>query len=135
MVAARAARAEPAVLRMLAIAGALERDKPSLNATRLMGAERQTLRDAVVRDNVEDIAGLYDRPCAMRSKASSRRLGANPRHFERLGEADQAALAAAPTFPNPDPEALQIGLPVRRRRTPQRAQALRSSCLKQRRGR
>jgi hypothetical protein len=60
------ARREPnrrAALRMLAIAGALEGVSRAA-AARLVGMERQALRDAVVRYNAEGLAGLYDRPCA-----------------------------------------------------------------------
>ena len=87
----RHARHEPnrrAALRTLAIANALEgmsRDE----AARLAGMERQALRDAVVRYNAEGIAGLHDRP--------------KPGRPERLGEAEQAALAAR-VFRGPDPE-------------------------------
>jgi transposase len=51
--------------------------------------ERQALRDAVVRYNLEGLAGLHDRP--------------KPGRPERLSEAEQAALAAW-VFRGPDPE-------------------------------
>jgi transposase len=57
-------------------------------AARFAGMERQALRDAVVRYNVEGRAGLYDRP--------------KPGRPERLSEAEQAALAAR-VFRGPDP--------------------------------
>ena len=88
----RHARREPrrraALLRMLAIANALE-GMSRADAARLAGMERQALRDAVVRYNAEGLAGLYDRP--------------KPGRSERLSEAEQAALAAH-IFRGPDPE-------------------------------
>ena len=87
----RKARHEPnrrASLRMLAIANALE-GMSRAEAARLAGMERQALRDAVVRYNAEGLAGLLDRP--------------KPGRPQRLGEAEQAALAAR-VFRGPDPE-------------------------------
>ena len=87
----RRARHEPnrrAALRMLAIANALE-GMSRAEAARLAGMERQALRDAVLRYNAEGLAGLYDRP--------------KPGRPQRLGEAEQAALAAR-VFRGPDPE-------------------------------
>ena len=87
----RHARHEPnrrAALRMLAIANALE-GMSRAEAARLVGMERQALRDAVVRYNAEGVAGLHDRP--------------KPGRPERLSEAEQAALAAR-VFRGPDPE-------------------------------
>jgi transposase len=86
----RHARREPnrrAALRLLAIADALE-GMSRADAARLAGMERQALRDAVVRYNVEGLAGLHDRP--------------KPGRPERLSEAEQAALAAR-VFAGPDP--------------------------------
>src|SRR5215213_1278170 len=77
-----------AALRMLAIANALE-GMSQAEAARLIGMERQALRDAVVRYNAEGLAGLHDRP--------------KPGRPERLSEAEQAALAAR-VFAGPDPE-------------------------------
>jgi transposase len=76
-----------AALRMLAIANALE-GMSRAEAARLAGMERQALRDAVVRYNAEGPSRLYDRPKAGRPP--------------RLGEAEQAALAAR-VFRGPDP--------------------------------
>ena len=87
----RHARGEPsrrAALRMLAIANALE-SRSRAEAARLAGMERQALRDAVVRYNMEGLAGLYDRP--------------KPGRPARLSEAEQAALAAR-VFRGPNPE-------------------------------
>jgi transposase len=87
----RHARHEPnrrAALRMLAIANALE-GMSRADAARLAGMERQALRDAVVRYNVEGLAGLYDRT--------------KPGRPQRLSEAEQAILAAR-VFRGPDPE-------------------------------
>ena len=87
----RRARGEPnrrAALRMLAIANALE-GLSRADAARLVGMERQALRDAVVRYNAEGLAGLYDRP--------------KPGRAQRLSEGEQAALAAR-VFRDPDPE-------------------------------
>src|SRR4028119_1101564 len=87
----RQARGEPnrrAALRMLAIANALE-GMSRAEAARLAGMERQALRDAVARYNAEGLAGLHDRP--------------KPGRPARLGEAEQAALAAR-VFRGPDPE-------------------------------
>jgi transposase len=50
-----------AATRMMAIANALE-GMTRAEAARLAGMERQALRDAVVRDNVEGLDGLHDRP-------------------------------------------------------------------------
>ena len=86
----RHARHEPnrrAALRLLAIANALE-GMSRAEAARLAGMERQALRDAVVRYNAEGLAGLHDRP--------------KPGRPPRLGEAEQAALAAR-VFRGPDP--------------------------------
>ncbi len=77
-----------AALRMLAIANALE-GMSRAEAARLVGMERQALRDAVVRYNAEGLAGLYDRP--------------KPGRPQRLSEAEQAVLAAR-VFRGPDPE-------------------------------
>ena len=87
----RHARHEPnrrAALRMLAIADAPE-GMSRAEAARLVGMERQALRDAVVRYDAEGLAGLYDRP--------------KPGRPQRLSEAEQAALAAR-VFRGPDPE-------------------------------
>jgi transposase len=86
----RHARHEPnrrAALRMLASANALE-GMSRAEAARLAGMERQALRDAVVRYNVEGLAGLHDRP--------------KPGRPQRLSEAEQAALATR-VFTEPDP--------------------------------
>jgi len=50
-----------AALRALAIAQALE-GASRAEAARLVGRERQSLRDAVVRFNAEGLAGLRNRP-------------------------------------------------------------------------
>ncbi len=84
----RHARHEPnrrAALRMLAIANALE-GMSRAEAARLIGMERQALRDAVVRYNVEGLAGLHDRP--------------KPGRPERLSGAEQAARVLR----SPDPK-------------------------------
>jgi transposase len=86
----RHARHEPnrrAALRMLAIANALE-GMSRAEAARLVGMERQALRDAVLRYDAEGLAGLYDRP--------------KPGRPQRLSEAEQATLAAR-VFAGPDP--------------------------------
>ena len=77
-----------AALRMLAIANARE-GMSRAEAARLVGMERQALRDAVVRYDAEGLAGLHDRP--------------KPGRPERLSEAEQAAVAAR-VFRGPDPE-------------------------------
>ena len=77
-----------AAWRMLAVANALE-GMSRAEAARLVGMERQALRDAVVRYNAEGLAGLYDRP--------------KPGRPQRLSEAEQAVLAAR-VFRGPDPE-------------------------------
>jgi len=87
----RHARHEPnrrATRRMLAIANALE-GMSRAEAARLAGMERQALRDAVARYGAEGPAGLRGRP--------------KPGRPARLGEAEQAALAAR-VFRGPDPE-------------------------------
>ena len=58
---ARHEKDRAAAARMQAIAGALE-GLSRAEAARLAGMERQALRDAVVRYNAEDLAGLHDRP-------------------------------------------------------------------------
>lgn len=73
--------------RAYAIANALD-GMDRAEAARLAGMERQALRDAVVRYNVEGVCGLFDRP-----------KGHKP---EWLTEAEQATLAAA-IFKGPDP--------------------------------
>ena len=50
-----------AALRALAIAQALE-GASRADAARVVGRERQSLRDAVLRYNAEGLAGLHDRP-------------------------------------------------------------------------
>jgi transposase len=50
-----------AATRMLAIAHAME-GKSRAEAARLVGLERQALRDAVTRYNAEGVVGLWDRP-------------------------------------------------------------------------
>src|SRR5688572_32064958 len=87
----RHARHEPnrrAALRMLAIANALE-GMSRAAAARLAGMERQALRDAVVRYNAEDLAGLRDHP-----KGHPQR---------RLTEGEEATLAAV-ILRGPEPE-------------------------------
>ena len=75
------------VQRMLAIANALE-GLSRADAARAAGIERQSLRDAVLRFNVEGLAGLVDRP--------------NGRRPERLTDGEQAALVAH-VLRGPDP--------------------------------
>jgi transposase len=66
-----------ASMRMLALAHAME-GMTRAEAARLVGLERQALRDAVVRYNAEGLAGLHDRP--------------KPGRTPRLTEGEQAAL-------------------------------------------
>ena len=73
--------------RMIAIANALE-GMSRAEAARRAGMERQALRDAVVHDNEEDLAGLHDRPL--------------PGPTETLSEGQQAALRAE-VLRGPDP--------------------------------
>jgi transposase len=76
----RLARREPdraAAARMYAIANALD-GMSRAEAARLVGMERQALRDAVVRYNAEGLAGLHNRP--------------HPGPAPRLDEARRAAL-------------------------------------------
>jgi len=73
---------------MYAIANALD-GMSRAEAARLVGMERQALRDAVVRYNVEGLAGLRDR--------------AKGRPARRLSEGEEAALAAT-VLRGPDPE-------------------------------
>ena len=68
-----------AALRLLAIAHALE-GMPRAEAARLVGMERQALRDAVLRFNAEGPEGLHDKPRRGRP--------------ERLSGGQQAALKA-----------------------------------------
>jgi transposase len=74
--------------RMLAIAHALD-GLSRAEAARLVGLERQALRDAVARYNAEELAGLADRP----------RPGRPP----TLSEGEQAVLVAT-ILRGPDPE-------------------------------
>ena len=87
----RFAQAEPdrrAALRALAIAQALDGTSRA-EAARVIGRERQSLRDAVVRYNAEGLAGLRDRP------RSGRR--------EKL-DAEQQATLRAWVLAGPDPD-------------------------------
>jgi transposase len=87
----RLARREPdgrVAARLYAIASALDGMRRA-EAARLAGLERQALRDAVVRYNAEDLAGLRDRP-----KGHPQR---------RLTEGEEAALAAV-ILRGPEPE-------------------------------
>lgn len=77
-----------AARRLLAIANALD-GMSRAQAAEAAGMERQALRDAVVRYNAEDLAGLYDRPLPGRPPA--------------LTEAEFALLADR-IFRGPDPE-------------------------------
>ena len=88
----RLARGEPdraAGRRMLAIANALE-GMTRAEAARLVGMERQALRDAVARYNAEGIAGLHNR-----------RAPARP---GKLSAAEMAELSRL-ILAGPDPEA------------------------------
>ena len=84
----RLARREPdraAAARMQAIAGALE-GLTRAEAARLAGMERQALRDAVLRYNVEGLASLHDRP----------RPGSKPRLDETRRSALRQLILAGP---------------------------------------
>ncbi len=78
-----------AALRALAIAQALE-GASRADAARVVGRERQSLRDAVLRYNAESLAGLHDRPRSGRP--------------EKLSLAQQEELRAW-VLAGPDPEA------------------------------
>ncbi|MBV9747623.1 MAG: winged helix-turn-helix domain-containing protein [Acetobacteraceae bacterium] len=87
----RFAQTEPdrrAALRALAIAQALE-GASRAEAASVVGRERQSLRDAVVRYNAEGLAGLHDRP--------------RPRRREKLDKARQEDLRAW-VLRGPDPD-------------------------------
>jgi len=87
----RFAQTEPdrrAALRALAIAQALE-GASRAEAASVVGRERQSLRDAVVRYNAEGLAGLRDRP--------------RPRRREKLDAAQQADLRVW-VLQGPDPD-------------------------------
>ena len=87
----RFAQAEPdrrAALRALAIAQALD-GASRAEAARLVGRERQSLRDAVVRYNAAGLAGLRDRP--------------RPRRLGKLDAVRQGELRAW-VLQGPDPE-------------------------------
>src|SRR5215212_6269089 len=58
---ARREKDRAAAARLQAIAGALE-GLSRAEAARLAGMARQALHDAVLRRNVEGVAGLHDRP-------------------------------------------------------------------------
>ncbi len=77
-----------AALRALAIAQALE-GASRADAARVVGRERQSLRDAVLRYNAEGLAGLHDRPRSGRP--------------EKLSLAQQEELRAW-VLAGPDPE-------------------------------
>src|SRR3954471_24561558 len=85
---ARRERNRRTATRMLAIAHALEGTSRAESA-RLVGLERQALRDAVVRFNAEGPAGLRDRPKPGRPPA--------------LTDAEQALLRAR-VFQRPNPQ-------------------------------
>lgn len=74
--------------RLYAIANALD-GMSRAEAARLAGMERQALRDAVLRYNTEDLAGLRDRP--------------KGRPQRRLTEGEEAALAAV-ILRGPEPD-------------------------------
>jgi len=78
-----------AALRALAIAQALE-GASRADAARVVGRERQSLRDAVLRYNAEGLAGLHDRPRSGRP--------------EKLTAAQREELRAW-VLQGPDPEA------------------------------
>ncbi len=82
-------RTRRAALRALAIAQALE-GASRADAARVVGRERQSLRDAVVRYNAEGLAGLRDRPRSGRP--------------EKLTAAQREELRAW-VLAGPDPEA------------------------------
>jgi transposase len=87
----RLAKKEPrrrTMQRMLALANAMD-GMSRTEAARAAGIERQSLRDAILRFNVEGLAGLIDRP-----------YGRRP---ERLTQGEQAALVAH-VLRGPDPE-------------------------------
>ena len=87
----RLAKKEPGrrtAQRMLAIANTLD-GMSRADAARAAGIERQSLRDAVVRFNVEGLAGLVDRP--------------HGRRAEVLSEGEQAMLVHR-VLVGPDPE-------------------------------
>jgi transposase len=91
----RLARHEPdrrAAMRLLAIANALEGFSRA-EAARLAGMERQALRDAVRRYNIEGLDGLHDRPRSGRP--------------EGLTPGQQAALKAW-VLRGPNPERDQV---------------------------
>ncbi len=78
--------------RLIAIANALDgMDRAS--AARLVGMDRQSLRDWVHRDNAAGIAGLCDRP--------------KPGRAPKLTEGQMASLKAV--LAGPDPAADQVG--------------------------
>jgi transposase len=82
---ARREKDRAAAARMQAIAGALE-GMTRAEAARLAGLERQALRDAVLRYNVEGLAGLHDRP----------RSGRRPRLTEEQRAALRQVVLAGP---------------------------------------
>ena len=87
----RLAKKEPrrrTMQRMLALANAMD-GMSRTEAARAAGIERQSLRDAILRFNVEGLAGWIDRP-----------YGRRP---ERLTQGEQAALVAH-VLRGPDPE-------------------------------
>jgi transposase len=84
---ARRTRNRRTAMRMLAIANALE-GMSRADAARVVGMERQALRDAVIRYNTEGLAGLQDRP--------------KPGRRPCLNEAEQAVLRAR-ILQGPDP--------------------------------
>ena len=85
---ARREREGRVAARLYAIANALD-GMSRAAAARLAGMERQALRDAVLRYNTEDLAGLVDRP--------------KSRPERRLSEGEEAALAAV-ILRGPEPE-------------------------------
>src|SRR5258707_8765393 len=66
--------------RLYAIANALDGTSRA-EAARLAGMERQALRDAVLRYNTEDLAGLRDRP---KGRPQRRLTEGRKRHWRRL---------------------------------------------------
>ena len=84
---ARRTRNRRTAMRMLAIANALE-GMSRAEAARVVGMERQALRDAVIRYNAEGLAGLHDRP--------------KPGRTPTLTQGEQATLRAV-ILRGPDP--------------------------------
>ena len=97
---ARRERNRAAAARMQAIAGALE-GMTRAEAARLAGLARQAVRDGVVGDTAEGVAGVYSRPCPGRRARLTEEQRASLRRLVLDGPEVEATGLSAWTLPEP----------------------------------